>query len=88
MCWVGLALPKKKKRQNHAHRLRHQKLHLTQKKLASESHAGTSSFFQILTRFLHGEVASKSLKTRSGGKKFILCESRPGVFRIHLMYFS
>jgi hypothetical protein len=30
--------------------------------MAPESHAGTSSFFQFFTRFLYGEVASKSLK--------------------------
>jgi hypothetical protein len=45
-------------------------MHLPQKKLASESHAGTSSFFQFLTRFLYGKVASKSPKNTFWGKTF------------------
>ena len=40
-------------------------LHLPQKKMASESHAGTSSFSQFFTRLLHGQVASQSPKKTS-----------------------
>ena len=46
--------------QNHPHRPHLQKLRLPPKKLAPGSHAGTSSFFQFLTRFLYGKVASQS----------------------------
>ena len=51
-----------------AHRL--QKLHLPQEKLASESHAETSSFFQFFTRSMYGEVALQSSKARFEHKTF------------------
>jgi hypothetical protein len=44
--WLGgPRISKKMKLPNHAHRTRLQKLYLAQKKSASESHAGESSFF-------------------------------------------
>jgi hypothetical protein len=57
-------------RQNHAHRPRLQKLHLAQKKLASESHAGTSSFSQFSVGFCMGRWRHKAPKARFGGKTF------------------
>ena len=51
---------------------------MPQKKLASESHAGTSSLFQFLTRFLHGEkMASQSLKNTRFGRKVFYFVRKP-----------
>jgi hypothetical protein len=62
---------------------------LDAEKMASESHAGKGSFFQFLTRFLYGEVASQSLKNTFWGetlyfvRKSSWCISEsPGVFFI------
>jgi hypothetical protein len=74
---------------NHAHRLRLQKLYLPREKLASESHAGKSSFSQFLTRFLYGRWRHKAPKARFGCKTFYFMRKSswgisepPGVFCI------
>jgi hypothetical protein len=71
--WVGLALPKKMKPPKPRPSPPPSKTALGVEKLASESHAGTSSFFQFFTRFLYGEVASQSPKNTFWELNFLFC---------------